>query len=254
MRKYGLIGKQLSHSWSARYFNEKFRRENITDCEYNLYPLPTLHGLRDWASDTGLSGFNVTIPYKTDILSHLDHIDPEASDIGAVNCVHIIDNRLIGHNTDWKAFHDTIAPMLSPQNTHALILGTGGAAKAVAFAFSKLGIDYLFVSRTPSNDSTISYGEALQKACTHTIIVNATPVGTSPNTADMPWHDFSPITDRHLCYDLIYNPAETAFLRQASMNNATTCNGLGMLHLQALLSWKIWNNDPHLKTDNITTH
>lgn len=254
MRKYGLIGKQLSHSWSARFFNEKFIRENITDCEYELFSLPSLHGLREWAFGAELSGFNVTIPYKTEIISHLDQLDTESASIGAVNCVHIIDKKLIGHNTDWKAFHDTISPLLSPHNTHALILGTGGAAKAVAFALHRLGIESLFVSRTPSNSKTISYDEALQKASTHTVIVNATPLGTSPNTTENPWPDSTSITKRHLCYDLIYNPEETSFLHQASLKNATTCNGLEMLHRQALLSWEIWNNGNSAETVYRSTH
>lgn len=242
MRKYGLIGKQLSHSWSARFFHDKFIREKISDCEYNLFPLPSLVGLREWAINLELSGFNVTTPYKTDIFAHLDHIDSEATAIGAVNCVHVLDRKLIGHNTDWKAFHDSILPLLSPQHSHALILGTGGASKAVAHAFRKLGISYLFVSRTPSNSETIGYDEAFRKTRKYTIIVNATPLGTSPNTDQNPWPDFSTISDKNLCYDLIYNPLQTDFLRMASLHGATICNGLEMLHRQALLSWNIWNN------------
>lgn len=241
MKKYGLIGKQLSHSWSARYFAEKFEREHITDCEYALYPLDSLSGLRQWVSETKISGFNVTIPYKIEVMQHLDELSPEAAAIGAVNCVDVHSERQIGHNTDCLAFADTLLPLLRAWHTHALILGTGGAAKAVAEALRRLGIECTFVSRTPSGINTIGYEQAVALAPHCTIIVNATPVGTATLAQGSPWHDFSVITERHLCYDLTYNPIQTPFLQMCEKQGATVCNGLAMLHRQAELSWEIWN-------------
>ena len=240
MKKYGLIGKKLSHSWSAKWFGEKFEKEGIADAEYRLYELDGVADLRAWVERNGLKGFNVTIPYKEAVLEWMDELDETARGVGAVNCVDCRGGRLKGYNTDAPAFAETLRPLLQPWHKRALVLGTGGAAKAVAFALKGLGIEYKFVSRKPVGES-VGYDEAMELAATHLLIVNATPVGMYPATEASPWPEPQRIGERHLCYDLIYNPQETLFLRQAKQAGATVCGGLKMLQRQAELSWMVWN-------------
>lgn len=243
--KFGLIGRTLGHSWSQRWFESMFLRENIAGAEYRLYEFPSLDDLRQWVADTRLQGFNVTIPYKESVIPYLDDLDDVARSIGAVNCVAVRQGRLIGHNTDSPAFRDTLRPLLRPAHSSALILGTGGAAKAVAHALRGLGIDPVFVSRNPeSHLGSISYSEAVKLLPQRLILVNATPVGMHPDAGITPWPDCSHITSQHICYDLIYNPEKTRFLQDCAARGAQTVNGLAMLERQALLSWQIWTGCP----------
>jgi len=247
MKKYGLIGKKLGHSWSKKWFEEMFSREDIRDAEYRLYEMPSVEGLHQWVTQEDLIGFNVTIPYKEEVIPLLDQLDEVAASIGAVNCVEVRDGRLIGHNTDAPAFSQTLQPLLKPWHTqsHALILGTGGASKAVAYALRQLGITYALVSRTPQDHpSAISYDEALKLAKNNYLIINCTPAGMYPDIDATPWPDASILSDKHLCYDLIYNPLKTRFLHEAESYGATITNGLAMLERQAQLSWHLWRHNP----------
>lgn len=246
MKRYGLIGKKLGHSWSKRWFDTMFARLGICDAEYQIHELHDIGRIRQWASEENMSGFNVTIPYKESIIPFLDGLDAEALHIGAINCVEISGTKMIGHNTDAPAFTDTLRPLLQPWHTHALVLGTGGAAKAVTYALRRLGIDSVLVSRFPNaRHNTISYDEALD-AATHTyLIVNCTPAGMYPHNHTSPWTQSPNLCDKHLCYDLVYNPPTTRFLQTAIDNGAAVANGLPMLERQAQLSWDIWrSSDP----------
>jgi len=242
MKKYGLIGKSLSHSWSPQWFAQTFAQLGIRDAEYRLYEMETVDNLLSWAAINRMDGFNVTIPFKEAVIPYMDTLDAVARSIGAVNCVECRGGCLIGHNTDAPAFARTLQPLLRPWHTRALVLGTGGASKAVAYALQSMGIDLTFVSRTPGrHPAAVSYSEASQLAATHLLIVNATPVGMSALAGQSPWPCPQLLTPRHLCYDLIYNPSPTAFLLQASRAGATVCDGLPMLHAQAELSWQCWS-------------
>ena len=241
MKRYGLIGRTLSHSRSPQWFAEMFVRRRVTDAEYRLYEMDGVDNLRRWVQDNDISGFNVTIPYKEAVMACLDDVDSAARSIGAVNCVARQGDRLVGHNTDAPAFAETLAPLLQPWHREALVLGTGGAAKAVAYALHRLGIGCTMVSRHPDlHPGAVSYKQAIEMTDSHLLIVNATPVGMHPDVAHTPWPDCSGIGQRHLCYDLIYNPSPTLFLNQAAGRGATVCGGLAMLHRQAELSWELW--------------
>lgn len=241
MYTLGLIGNKLGHSWSQQWFEAMFRRERICGASYSLFELPSLNDIRSWAAEKKLDGFNVTIPYKQDIIPFLDELDPTVSAIGAANCIEIRQERLIGHNTDAPAFLQTLQPILRPCHSQALVLGSGGASKAVSFALHKLGISHIVVSRHPENgNNTIGYDQAANLANSHLLIINTTPVGMWPNTEATPWPHPHLLTPQHLCYDLIYNPKETRFLIEARQQGAATQNGLAMLHRQAELSWEHW--------------
>lgn len=242
MKRYGLIGKRLGHSLSQ----ELFEAQGFKDACYGLYEMTSLDGLRQWVAAEGICGFNVTIPYKQAILPLLDDVDDTAAEIGAVNCVSVKDGRLTGHNTDAPAFMATLRPLLPTLNTphSALILGTGGAAQAVAFALKQLEIEYLFVSRHPElHGNAIGYSQL--PTANHplpTLIINATPVGMYPDVDHSPL-DFSLLTSHFsflLVYDLIYNPSRTLLMREAEALGARVKNGLDMLRRQAELSWRIW--------------
>lgn len=243
---YALIGKNLRHSFSKKYFETKFSSLGLHDYLYNLIDMPSLDMLHETITSLALDGFNVTIPYKKEIVPMLDAIDPVAAEIGAVNTVKVEhSNRLHGFNTDAPAFLHTLHPILtthiSPSPHKALILGTGGAAQAVAWALRKLGIGYNFVSRNPQQHlNAISYNDALSKTHEITIIINTTPLGMFPNCEVSPWPDAKLISQQHLCYDLVYNPSPTLFLKQAGRQGATIKDGLEMLHLQADLSFRLW--------------
>lgn len=250
MRKFGLIGFPLGHSFSKGYFKEKFGKERITDCSYDNYPLETidmLPGLLD--KERELEGLNVTIPYKQQVISFLHSIDTEAKSIGAVNCLKITRTNdkfihLKGFNTDCYGFEVPLKKALKKYHTKALILGTGGASKAVVHVLGKLGIEYRYVSRRPVNDQIWSYEQLNDELISeHKIIINTSPLGMYPDVDTYPAIPYSGITSRHLLYDLVYNPELTLFLKFGKEKKATTINGLPMLYLQAQKSWEIWNQD-----------
>jgi shikimate dehydrogenase len=243
---FGLIGGTVSHSFSKSYFDEKFFREGLRDYRYELFPLGNITEIEVLLKETkGLTGLNVTIPYKEQVLKYLDEVDGFAKKIGAVNVIKIKDGKLKGFNTDSDAFHETLEKWLPKDRTFtALILGTGGSSKAVQEALKKLKIDYKLVSRE-ARKGVITY-EDLEKdpsIVTNTkLIINTTPLGMSPKTEAMPPINYEHIGSEHYVYDLIYNPARTLFLQKSEMRGATIKNGLEMLHVQAEKSWTIWNN------------
>lgn len=247
MRKFGLIGYPLSHSFSKKFFTEKFKEEGITDCVYELYPIAQI-GLfvKLWSDNPELRGINVTIPYKVEVLPFLDEMDEAATEIGAVNCISIgrknAEQCIKGYNTDAYGFEESLKPLLAPHHRKALIFGNGGAAKAVKYVLDKLKIPFLVVTRTAA-ENCILY-EAIDEAMLRefTILINTTPLGMSPNTHTCPELAYQYLTDKHLAYDLVYNPEETLFLQRVKANGGETKNGLEMLHLQALRSWEIWNS------------
>ena len=243
---FGLIGATVSHSFSKAYFDEKFFREGLRDYRYELFPMNSISDIENLIKDTkGLTGLNVTIPYKEMVIKHLDEIDPEAKKIGAVNVIRFKDGKRIGYNTDSDAFYETIEKWLPKDRSYkALILGTGGSSKAVQEALKKMKIDFKLVSREKKKGS-YTYEDLEKKpeiVSQSNLIINTTPLGMSPNTESMPPIDLENIGKDHFVYDLIYNPARTKFLQKAEMQGATFKNGLEMLHVQAEKSWMIWNN------------
>lgn len=255
MKRFGLIGFPLSHSFSNRYFTEKFRKENLQNCIHEVYPLADLSEFRSLLEkNQDLLGLNVTIPHKETIIPYLDELDPTAAAVGAVNTIKVISSFnqkkpfLKGYNTDVFGFANALKPFLKNNHQRALILGTGGASKAVASVLKELGIDFYFVSRSPemaklpANSTVFSYSELNQnhlQACQ--LIVNSSPCGMSPNQHECPPIPYEFITADHLLFDLIYNPEETIFLQKGKEKGALIQNGLSMLYLQAEASWKIWN-------------
>ncbi len=244
MRLFGLIGFPLGHSFSRGFFNEKFLREGI-DARYENYPLSNAGLVRSLVNENpALAGLNVTIPYKEAILSFLDVTDIEASRIGAVNTIAISpERRLKGYNTDVYGFKKSLVPLLREQHTKALILGSGGASKAVRFALEELGIEYRLVSRSPSGGHMISYRDLPSLLSTFMLIINTTPVGMYPAIDACPDLPYELIGPEHLAYDLVYNPEITLFMKKCRERGATVKNGLEMLHLQAEAAWKIWNGE-----------
>lgn len=242
MTRYGLIGKPLSHSLSQQYFTEKFRREGLEGHRYDLFELDRVEDLRPLVAATpGLRGLNVTIPFKQAVMPLLDAIDPLAAAVGAVNAIRIADGRLTGHNTDAEGFRSTLLPLLQGRKPRALVLGSGGASRAVAFVLKEQGIRFRVVSRSRERgDLTYDLLEPIVvEVCT--LIINATPLGMHPGTGASPPLPYEAIGPRHVLIDLVYNPPETAFLRQGRQRGATVANGLAMLHAQAEASWRIWN-------------
>lgn len=245
-RKFGLIGFPLSHSFSRKFFTDKFSNEGI-DAEYLNFELENIEQLPHLiAAHPDLEGLNVTIPYKEQVVSFIDAIDKEASGIQAVNTIKIIRTghhvSLHGYNTDIPGFQESIKPLIQKYHNKALVLGTGGASKAVVRALTNLGIDSILVSRNPEEKGELSYNDLDEDVMTsYKIIVNTTPIGTFPNIEGCPAIPFELITPRHLLFDLVYNPEVTEFLKQGLNRGATIKNGLEMLHLQALASWEIWN-------------
>ena len=238
---YGIIGYPLSYSFSPGFFNDKFCREGI-DAVYQAYPLSDIQQLKELiAAGPQLKGLNVTIPYKQAVMPLLDEIDLAAQKVGAVNCIAIRDGKTIGYNTDIIGFGHSLRPLLQQWQDRALILGAGGAAQAVAYVLKQLGILYKFVSRNEAANS-ITYDQLTPEiVARHKLIVNTTPLGMYPNIDAAPPIPYEGIGPQHLAYDLIYNPSETQFMKQAAAQGAVTKNGLDMLHLQALAGWEIWN-------------
>lgn len=241
--QYGLVGKNISYSFSKDYFSKKFAENDLTGYSYDNFDI---HDISEFPeiikNNPNLKGLNVTIPYKESIIPFLDKLSDKASKIGAVNTIKFTKKgKLKGYNTDCFGFQKSLQPLLQPHHKKALILGTGGASKAVAFVLDQLGILYTFVSRE-ANENSIDYHRI--NATTfdnYQIIINCTPMGTSPNITDCPAIPYEYFTSRHIAFDLIYNPSETLFLQKAKSNGAVTKNGLEMLIFQAEKAWKIWN-------------
>ncbi len=242
MPEFGLVGKTLGHSFSKHYFEEKFRKEGL-NYTFENFELSSIEEIQGVFSIPDLKGFSVTIPYKEQIISYLDSLSEEAKVIGAVNCVRISeDGQRIGYNTDVFGFHQMIKPFLTNEHERAMILGTGGASKAVAYVLKNIGLDVIWISRNPLKEKEFSYdavNEHMLRACK--VIVNCTPVGTFPDIDECVSFPFDYLTDKHLCIDLIYNPEETRFLKESGLRGATTLNGLSMLKEQANKAWEIWN-------------
>lgn len=242
MNRFGLIGYPLGHSFSQQYFNNKFKTENLNDCFFELFPIESVDSFPELLhAHKDLKGLAVTIPYKQTIINFLTSIDEAASEIGAVNCIKISSQKIIGFNTDVIGFENSIKPILKPHHKKALILGTGGGSKAVQFVFKKLGIEFLLVSRS-KNQHHIQHQDINELICAdYNIIVNATPVGMTPNNDKCPEIPYQFLSEKHLLFDLIYNPAETLFLQKGREAGAQTKNGHEMLITQAEANWKIWN-------------
>ncbi len=246
MDKLGLLGKNISYSFSKAYFNKKFEDENIEGISYENFDIQSISLFPSIIKDTqGLKGLNVTIPYKQEVMPFLTKINKKAKAIGAVNTIKITKKgKLVGYNTDYYGFSKSLEPLLKPHHMSALILGTGGASKAVAYSLKKLGISYHYVSRKKSEGVSYTY-ETLTESILmqHKIVINCTPLGTYPNIDDCPNIPYGGITEHHILFDLIYNPEVTKFLQLGKQQNAVTTNGLNMLKLQAEKSWNIWNLD-----------
>ncbi|CAH8294667.1 shikimate dehydrogenase [Mariniflexile fucanivorans] len=243
MNKLGLLGKNISYSFSRAYFKEKFENEGITDTEYGNFDIETIDLFPSIIKNTeNLKGLNVTIPYKEVVLPFLDKINKKAKAIGAVNTIKITKKgKLVGYNTDCYGFKKTLKPYLKSHHKSALILGTGGASKAIAYTFKELGIPYHYVSRKQSEGISFTYDSITETDVkNHQIIINSTPLGTFPNIEECPNIPYTAITSNHILFDLIYNPEETKFLRLGKAQGATTINGLNMLKLQAEKAWAIW--------------
>ena len=239
MRHFGIIGYPLLHSFSAKYFNEKFAAEKI-DAEYSLYPtkVESLESKVESLLDS-LDGFNVTLPYKQAIIPFLDLLDETAEVIGAVNVVH----QRIGYNTDCLGFMESIKPLLRPEDKQALVLGTGGASKAACYGLRKLGVVPTLVSRTP-RENMLGYDDLNEDIMNrHTVIVNCTPLGMLPDVDSCPQIPYELLSARHLLFDCVYNPEETLFLSKGKAQGATIKNGIEMLYGQAKAAWKIWNKE-----------
>jgi shikimate dehydrogenase len=243
-KRFGLLGKNISYSFSKGYFTEKFSTENLTDCTYENFDIPQINDFVTLLKENHLqiSGMNVTIPYKEAVMPFLDKLSKKAAQIGAVNTIRFTrKGKLKGYNTDYHGFKKALKPLLQPHHKKALILGTGGASKGVAYALDELGIRHHFVSRI-SNEHSISYDQINAETFDeYQIIINSTPVGTSPNIEDAPLLPYEFFTEQHIAFDLIYNPAETAFLKKAKAQGAQIKNGLEMLVFQAEKAWEIWN-------------
>lgn len=243
MRRFGLIGEHLPHSFSGKYFAEKFKREGILNCDFSLYELPTIEDIEQLLnSQPPLEGFNVTNPYKQQVMKYLTKLSPEAEAVGAVNCVKIEGNELTGHNTDIIGFRESLVDMLGGNRpAHALVLGTGGAALAVEYILKGLNIEYSVVSRS-AGDGRITYDDITEEVMNNNkLIINATPVGTFPKVDYAPNIPYEYLTSEHFLYDLVYNPPLTKFLANGESKGAKICNGHAMLVAQAEAAWRIWN-------------
>ncbi|HLN95244.1 MAG TPA: shikimate dehydrogenase [Flavobacterium sp.] len=238
-RVFGLIGRHIDYSFSRSYFSDKFSREGLDAFSYRNFDLGSVDEVENVFRTPLLSGLNVTIPYKEQIRSYLDALSDTAREIGAVNTIVLQDGKRIGHNTDYIGFLETLRPLLRPHHDRALILGTGGASKAVAYALSQLHIPYEVVSR----EGDLTYNQlSVSILREHRIIVNCTPLGTYPDIAACPPLPYEGFTSEHIAYDLIYNPAETAFLSKAKAQGAVIQNGYDMLVAQAEAAWQLWQS------------
>ena len=237
MKTYGLIGRNLSHSFSYKYFQEKFFKEQLSDCQYLNFEIEDISSLRELVRENNIKGLNITIPFKEKAIPFLDKLSKDAAEIGAVNTIEIKGEKLIGHNTDVFGFAQSFIPLLK-ERKNALILGNGGASKCVQFVLKKNNVDFIVVSRNSDFTLAEMTEETIQK---HSIIINTTPLGMYPKTDRFPHLPYNAINSKHLVYDLVYNPEQSTFLRKAKAKNAEIKNGKQMLYLQAEKSWKIWN-------------
>ncbi len=244
MKVYGIIGYPLGHSFSQKYFTEKFINEGITDCSYQVFPLQAVAGLKDLiAANPQLCGLNITIPHKQTVLNLLDDTSQLPQQLHACNCIKIEAGKLTGFNTDVIGFKQSLLPQLKNHHTHALILGNGGAAEAVKFVLNTLNISFKIVSRKLHDDADLIYKDLTQDIiAAHLLIINTTPLGTFPNTHECPDIPYRYLTAQHFLYDLVYNPSKTLFLKTGEEQGAAIKNGYDMLVLQAEESWKIWNS------------
>ena len=239
---YGIIGFPVAQSFSPTFFREKFAREAI-DATYTAFALEQIAALPSLlAAHPELRGLNVTIPHKQTVMPYLDDLDPAAEAIGAVNCIAIQNGRLKGYNTDATGFQQSLRPLLQPHHTNALVLGSGGASKAVCYVLQKLGIDHRTVSRLPGPDGLMYDDISKTLLEQFPVIINTTPLGMYPDVQSLPQLPYQHLTPRHLLYDLVYNPTETKFLKLGRQYGAVTKNGLDMLHLQAEAAWEIWKS------------
>jgi len=246
MKLYGLIGYPLGHSFSKKYFTEKFRKEGITDCRYELFAIPSIKDLPLVInSNPDLKGLNITIPYKQKVLEYVNETTDAVKNIGAANTVKFDGNRIIAYNTDVIGFENSLLQKLKSSHKKALVLGTGGSSKAIQYVLKKLGIEFLLVTRNQSlQQGSINYSmidEAIIND--HQLIINCTPVGMYPNDNEYPQLPYKFLSSQHYLYDLVYKPEKTLFLKRGEERGATIQNGLDMLTIQAEESWKIWNTD-----------
>ena len=250
MRQFGLIGYPLSHSFSQKFFTEKFLKENIVNAQYTNFPIPSIESFAAlWEENPNLEGLNVTIPYKKEVIPFLQHSSAVVQEIHACNCIRKFNNELYGYNTDVIGFEKSLLPFLQPHHTHALILGTGGASAAVQWVLQKLNIQYQVVSRRGNTleensemKASLSYDQLSASVIeSHTLIINTSPLGMFPKVNEAPPIAYDAISAKHHLYDLVYNPTETLFMKNGLTKGATVQNGLDMLHIQAEESWAIWN-------------
>ena len=245
MRKFGLIGYPLGHSFSKKYFTEKFVREGIQCCQFELYPIESISEFPQLMDrESSLEGLSVTIPYKEQVIPYLDALDPACAQIGAVNCIHIRAGRKTGFNTDYLGFKHSLQSWLGPEIPNALVLGTGGASKAVQQALRDLGTSYRIVSRTLS-EGQLTYDDLREQPewlASHPLIINTTPLGTFPQVEDLPNIPLEQLHAAHRVYDLVYNPPITRLMQECIARGGTAKNGQDMLELQAEAAWSIWNS------------
>lgn len=245
MKRFGLIGKKLGHSFSAKYFAEKFEREGLQGCDYSLYELPEIECVKEFMLTPDLVGFNVTIPYKQQIIPYLDALDEQAREVGAVNCVKIErDGRRVGYNTDVDGIRLSLDKLLGGEKVSAaLILGTGGASQAVQYVLRERGINYKVVSREKGK-ADLTYDELTQDVmATYRLIINASPVGMYPACENAPNIPYAMLSGSHYLFDLVYNPLTTRFMELGAEQGAATLSGIDMLYAQAESAWKIWCRD-----------
>ena len=244
MKLFGLIGYPLGHSFSKKYFDKKFNDENLSDCNFELFPLGDINEINKLIKDNNnLKGLAVTIPYKQSVLQFINYVTVAATEIGAVNCIKFTDGNTTGHNTDVVGFEKSLVPLLQPHHTKALVLGTGGSSKAVQYVLKQLNIDYLLVSRDATNIlNCINYNDINEQILLeYSVIINCTPIGMTPNENDTPAIPYNLLSANHLLYDLIYTPEKTLFLKKGEVKGCKIKNGFEMLVIQAEENWKIWN-------------
>jgi shikimate dehydrogenase len=243
MKRYGLIGYPLTHSLSQQYFTQKFIEEGIEDCIYERFSIPSITDLHDiLQTHPDLCGFNITIPYKKEVLAFLTERSKAVEEVGACNCVKIEAGKLIGYNTDVIGFENSLIPFLKPTHNKALVLGTGGAALAIVYVLQKLGIAFNYVSRTAMSGHFTYNDLDASVMASHTLIINTTPLGMFPNIEDCPDIPYNLLTPAHHLFDLTYNPAVSTFLTKGMQMGATIQNGQQMFVEQAEQSWRIWNS------------